>query len=88
MLESFKKELAEKGVCTFYVKAHPGASASKIRSMLADESVKIDIAAPAEHGKANQELIHLLSEEFGVDKSTITIVSGATARHKLIRITS
>ena len=51
-----------------------------------DESIKIDIAAVAEGGKANAELIRYLAKEFGVRKDQVLIVSGATARVKLVRI--
>ena len=87
MLRRFRDELAKEGHCSFYVRARPGAPASKIREVLDDASVKIDIAAPAESGKANAALITLLAMEFGIAKSAVRIVSGETARMKLVRIT-
>lgn len=86
MLESVVQELAQKGAVTFYVRARPGAPRSEIRSRHDDGSLKIDIAAPAEGGKANVELISILAREFSVPKQAIEIVSGKTARMKLVRI--
>jgi uncharacterized protein len=70
------------------VRARPGSSRTKATSVMDDESIKIDIAAAAEGGKANAELIKYLAKEFGVDRTHIKIVSGATDRHKLVRITA
>lgn len=37
-------------------------------------------------GKANAELIGLVAKHFGCPKSSVTVVSGATARLKLVRV--
>jgi uncharacterized protein (TIGR00251 family) len=37
-------------------------------------------------GKANAELIGLVAKQFGCPKSSVAIVSGASARMKLVRI--
>jgi len=86
MLTTLINELAETGKCSFYVRARPGASRSEIRSVHEDESLKIDLAAPPEGGKANEALVTLLAKEFAVPKSAIEIISGKTARMKLVRI--
>jgi uncharacterized protein len=83
MLEIFKQELAEKGSVQFYVRAVPNAPKSKVLEVMADESVKIAVAAVPEKGKANVELLKFLKKEFG---QTVCIVSGASSRMKLIRV--
>ena len=88
MFEALIQECQAKGIVQFYVRARPGVSKTQAVSVMDDESVKIDIAAPAEGGKANAELIRYLAEEFDVSRDHIQIVSGATARMKLIRIKS
>ena len=50
-----------------------------------DESIKIDIAAAPEGGKANAALVKYLEKEFG---GNVQIISGATARMKLVRVSS
>lgn len=49
-----------------------------------DELVKINIKAPAINGKANEELIKFLAQEFRVKKSQVRILKGETAKIKLI----
>ena len=48
---------------------------------------KIKICAPPVQGKANKELVALLSKEFNVPKYQITIVFGEKSQIKRIKIT-
>ena len=68
------------------LKVLPGASKTKIREIMEDETIKIDVAAVPEKGKANKELIKYLAKEFGVNKENIKILSGISRRIKLIKI--
>ena len=68
------------------VKARPNAAATEIKDIMDDETVKIDVAAKPEKGKANAELIKFLAREFAVDKNNIRIIGGAGERVKLIKI--
>ncbi|MCK5061900.1 DUF167 domain-containing protein [Candidatus Parcubacteria bacterium] len=68
------------------LKVLPGASKTKIRNIMEDETIKIDVAAVPEKGKANKELIGYLAKEFGVNKKNIKILSGISDRIKLIKI--
>jgi hypothetical protein len=86
MFTPFISKLSLEGFTSFYVRARPGMSQTKAVEMMDDESIKIDIAAAPEGGKANVELIKYLAKEFGVAKDQVQIVSGATARLKLVRI--
>jgi hypothetical protein len=51
-----------------------------------DGSVKIDVAAPAEEGKANAALRKFLAREFSVPISNVEIVAGGGGRRKVVRI--
>jgi hypothetical protein len=51
-----------------------------------DNIIKIRIQAPPDKGKANKALIDFLAKRWGVPKSAIAIVSGATSRLKHIEI--
>ena len=86
MFEMYIQEFRTKNTVQFYVRARPGMPVTKVIAVMDDESIKIDIAAVAEGGKANAELIRYLAKEFGVRKDQVLIVSGATARVKLVRI--
>lgn len=50
------------------------------------QALKISITAAPEDGKANAAVIALLAQEFGVAKSAISVVSGATDRRKIVEI--
>lgn len=75
------------GTVTFIVRIHPGARKTEVTETLSDGTIKIDIAAVPEDGKANAELMNFLAEAFQVSAHQIAILSGVTARRKLIRIT-
>ncbi len=49
-------------------------------------ALKISVTAAPEDGKANAAVIALLAQEWGVAKSAISVVSGATDRRKLVEI--
>lgn len=88
MFTSLKKELGLKQSVRFYVRARPGASQTKVVEKMDDESIKIAIAAAPEGGKANVELIKFLAKEFSVPAPNVQIISGQTARMKLMQISS
>ena len=44
------------------------------------------LKSPPVDGKANEELITLVAERFGVRKSDVTIKSGASGRMKLVKV--
>jgi len=50
------------------------------------KELKIKIAALAEDGKANAELIKFLSKQWNIPKSALEIVAGETSRHKRLKI--
>lgn len=86
MLEALSRTLASEGSVSFSVRARPGAPRSHVVSVMDDGSVKIDVAAPAEEGRANAELARFLAEEFGVHPSQVEIVAGGGGRRKIVRI--
>ncbi len=69
----------------FTVRAVPRASKSEIVGEH-DGALKIRIASPPVDGAANEELIKVLSEFFGVSKSSIEITGGQTSKQKQVRI--
>lgn len=71
-------------ILRFYVQ--PGAKKHAIVGLIADE-LKIKLSTPPIEGRANQELIKLLSKSFKVPKSNIRLKSGDKSRHKCIEIT-
>jgi len=67
------------------VKVVPGSSRSRIAALLGG-SLKINIVAPPEKGKANKQVVKLLAEMLNHPKSAITIISGSHDPHKQILI--
>jgi len=63
----------------------PGASKSAWAG-LHDASLKLRIAARPIDGEANKEVCAYLAKFFGVPKTSVQIVHGATGRNKIVTI--
>jgi len=70
-------------VLDLYIK--PNAKRTTIEGLHGDR-IKIRIASPPEKGKANKELISLLSRITDVHRDNIRIISGITSNYKRVRI--
>ena len=67
------------------VKVVPGASRDRIVGPLG-ETLKIQVAAPPEKGKANRAVIALLAKATGLQVRQITVVSGPTSSRKKLHL--
>jgi uncharacterized protein (TIGR00251 family) len=67
------------------VHAQPGAGRSAVVGRHGD-ALKVKVAAPPQDGRANDALVGLLAEQFGVKAAQVTLVGGATSRSKRFRI--
>lgn len=67
-----------------YVYVKPLSGTSEIRQEESD--LKAYLKSPPIDGKANEELLYLLSRYFNVRRADIKIKSGKSARRKLIQI--
>jgi uncharacterized protein (TIGR00251 family) len=67
------------------VKVHPRAKRSVLAGRLGN-AWKLSLAAPPVDGKANDECVRFFAELAGVPRSRVRIVSGASARTKVIEI--
>ena len=67
------------------VKVIPRSSKNSIE--WEQDSLKIRLTAPPVDGLANEALVALLAERLALSKRCITIVRGATSRHKTVEIT-
>jgi uncharacterized protein (TIGR00251 family) len=75
---------SKKGV-TLKVKVEPRSSRKGISGVVGD-AIKIKLNAPPVGGAANEELIEVLSEEFGIKKTSIRILRGMSSRNKVVEI--
>jgi len=64
----------------------PLSSKSEILGSLADGTIKIKLKSPPFEGRANAELIKLLSKFFSVPKSQVKIIKGLKSKKKIIEI--
>jgi uncharacterized protein len=67
------------------VEVRPNSKHLKIEQ-ITDGVYKIHLTAPATEGKANKQLIDVLSDHFHVAKSLIAIKAGKSAKTKVIVI--
>jgi len=75
---------SKKGV-TLKIKVEPRSSRKGISGVVGD-AIKIKVNAPPVGGAANEELIEVLSEEFGIKKTSIKILRGMSSRNKVVEI--
>lgn len=67
------------------VRIQPRASKNEIIAM-EDGGLKIRLTAPPVDGAANEALVRFLADTFSVTRSQVEIVSGHTAKNKIVRI--
>ncbi len=67
------------------LRVHPNASKSELAGF-AGGVLEVRVAAPPVKGKANKELITLLSQILGVSQSHLAIIKGHTSRIKVVAI--
>jgi uncharacterized protein (TIGR00251 family) len=72
--------------CRLQIRAVPGSNASGVVGRHGD-AWKVRLAAPPEKGRANDELVRLLANLLGLDRSQVSVVTGTSARDKLVAIT-
>ena len=86
MLEKYRQILMAQGEVYLRLKARPGAPQTEFKAIMDDETIKVDIAAPAEAGRANEALISWLAQELDVNRNSVRVISGAGERLKLVKI--
>jgi len=65
--------------------AKPNSSVSSISS-IDEEEIGVHIAAKAQDGKANSQLISFMAEIIRIKKSSISLVSGQKSKNKILKI--
>ncbi|MFH1769708.1 MAG: DUF167 domain-containing protein [Parcubacteria group bacterium] len=53
---------------------------------LTKSKLQIKLTAPAKDGKANKQLVEVLSDHLDIPKSRINILKGLTSSHKIVEI--
>ncbi|MBU0721863.1 YggU family protein [Patescibacteria group bacterium] len=86
MLKQLKELCRKNGEIYLRIKVRPNAAKTCVKEIMSDKTVKIDLEAAPVKGKANQELIKFLAQQFDAVNCNVKIVSGAGDRVKLIKI--
>ncbi len=66
------------------VRVKPGSRRVGVEDM--GDFLLVRVKSPPVEGRANREMIEVLSDYFGVPKSRIRIVAGKSSRDKLVEI--
>jgi len=66
------------------VKVKPNSNTGKLSQE--GNSFIVKVKEPPKEGKANQAVIRLLAEHFGVPQSQVRILSGFRSRNKVIEV--
>ncbi|HEX6929898.1 MAG TPA: DUF167 family protein [Gammaproteobacteria bacterium] len=75
----------ENGDLVLTLHVQPRASRDELVGAHGD-ALKVRITAPPVEGKANDRLLRFLADAFGVGRSDVQLVAGATGRRKTFRI--
>lgn len=76
-----------RGGARIRVRVKPGGSANRLLGAHGG-ALKLEVAAAAERGRANSAVVRLLARSFGVARTDLEIVAGATSRDKVVEISS
>lgn len=86
MLKNYQAKLNKNSEVYLRIKVRPGAQKNEVKQVLADETLKINIAAKPVNNQANAQLLKFLSKQFFVPAENIKIISGKSESLKLIKI--
>ena len=70
----------------YRIRLIPNQSATELRSVMDDGTIKVAVKAPREKGKANLEMIRFFADVLSVRKNQIRISSGLTNPLKIVFI--
>ena len=85
---SVRASLAQKKSIVIQIKVTPKSPRSEIVGIMADGTIKVRVKSAPERGRANEEIIHILSKALGIDEHDIEILHGTTGKLKKIKITT
>lgn len=69
-----------------HVHVRPNAKINAIREVNNDNEIRVDIAADAQDGKANEQLIDYMKSILKISSDQLTIVRGHKHREKVLRL--
>lgn len=85
-LVQYLKNLSNNKEIYLKIKVSPGAAKSCLLGLLADGTLKIALAAVADKGRANRELIRFLRASWSPEPDQVRLITGRNQRQKLVKI--
>jgi uncharacterized protein (TIGR00251 family) len=67
------------------VRVSPSAKRTRVTGLYG-ERLKVQVAAPPEDNRANQELVRKMAEWLGVPRESVCVRSGSTSRDKVLAV--
>jgi uncharacterized protein (TIGR00251 family) len=74
-----------KNTATISLRVYPGANRSEVVGFR-NEVLQVKVSSPPTRGKANRELVDLLSQLLEIGKGNVSIIKGHTVRNKVVAI--
>jgi len=68
------------------VRVQPGAARNEVAGWEADGTLRVRLTAPPVEGRANRALVEFLAEALGLRRAAISLIRGASSRHKLVEV--
>jgi uncharacterized protein len=66
------------------LRVSPGAKSTAVKGLYGEGAIKLSAGAPPVEGKANAEVERYLARLFGLSRSGVTVIKGASSRDKLV----
>lgn len=78
-------ESGKSGDIVLHVRVEPRSSRSGVVGPYG-EGLKVKLKSPPVEGRANRELVDILSKEYNIDRKDVQIVSGVNSKNKIVRL--
>ena len=86
-LEPLKEALRRDRRLSIRVRVIPKSQRTEWAGAMDDGALKLRLHAVPEKGKANEELVRFLADQFNVARGQVRILAGASSQHKLVALT-
>lgn len=75
-----------KGGVYVKLRVSPGAKSTAVKGLYGEDALRLSVAAPPVEGRANAEVERYLARLFGLSRSQVSVIKGASSRDKLVSV--
>ena len=75
-----------KGGVYVKLRVSPGANSTAVKGFYGNGAIKLSAAAPPGEGRATAEVERFMARLFGLSRSEVAVVKGASSRDKLVSV--